>query len=80
MPVEKMESERVLCWWKGSAGVMRIACDWVVVEVYRLSSEVCHAADRPSKVLCLSSEVRHVTDRAAEMRRLSGRPVEIAPR
>ena len=45
-----------------------------------LPAEVCHAADRPSKVLCLSSEVRHVTDRAAEMRRLSGRPVEIAPR
>lgn len=51
----------------------------VVVEVYRLSSAVCHAADRPSKVLCLSSEVRRA-DCAAEMRRLSGRPVEIAPR
>ena len=68
----------MLDWLKGSVGVMRIACDCVVVEVYRLSSEVCHAADRPSKVLCLSSDVRRA-DCAAEMRCLSGRPVEIAP-
>ena len=43
-----------------------------------LPAEVCHAADRPSKVICLSSEVCRA-DCAAEMRRLSGRPVEIAP-
>ena len=60
----------VLCESRVSAWLWRCAM---------LPAEVCHAADRPSKVLCLSSEVRHVTDRAAEMRRLSGRPVEIAP-
>ena len=43
-----------------------------------LPAEVCHAADRPSKVLCLSSEVRHVTDRAAEMRRLAAEVRRVA--
>ena len=33
MLVGRMERERVLSCWKGSVGVMRIACECVVVEV-----------------------------------------------
>ena len=43
-----------------------------------LPAEVCRVAGHPVEVRCLSSEVCRA-DCAAEMRRLSGRPVEIAP-